>query len=192
MIKPQISYKEIPVISFTYLPMEQIPVIEGIITSSIITEVIPGTLKTCILRRSGIEALHDRYVLFSSADNLCQHYCHICEILKKDIEECNDQWIKDYYQILINRYGKELVDLLVIEDYTIIINKITKVLEFTFDQVYKTSVIRVNFPKYMNTPKEVGSIPFILYSTLKLKFCAIHEQLFQKSGSIIIKKRSDS
>ena len=162
-----------PVVSFMYLHVEQIPLLEELLSSN----------------KEGLHALHSRYVLFGHESIKDHQDCQMFELLAKDIEGCTHKWVREYYHKLIQKHGKEWVDLLVIHDESIIRNKILKILEFAFDSVYKTNTIRVRFQKYTDSPKEYQSISPLLVATLVDNFDIEDRHVATRNCYLTITKR---
>lgn len=166
---------KIGVVSFTYIHLEQIPLLEEILSSN----------------KHGIRQLHERYVLLSNdEENKFHHDCPMIELLKKDVVAVKKEWIAKYYQDLINKYGKELVDLLIIEDAEIIQNKILYILNFAMDQIYKSTTLRVELSQYSGFQDVTSSsMPDLIYSTIGMNFDIIDQYLLGEENYIIIKRR---
>lgn len=154
-----------PVVSFTYLQLEQFSVLEEIFSSNTEDE---------------IKGLHDRYVLFAHEKNKLHHDCPMFEYLLDDINESKVPFILDNYHRLVKKYGKDLVDLLVVSDENTIKNKIIKLLDFTFNNVYDADIIRVEFLRYGSPSKDFISIPSIIYEAIEENYDIINKQLTQQ------------
>jgi hypothetical protein len=136
-----------------------------------------------------IEQIHERYVLLAHDDNEFHHDCPIIELLKSDIDSSKRPLIYEYYQSLIDKYGKESVDLLIVEDEKFIQSKILNILNLAMDQIYKSDTIRVEFLRYTKSPSKVSSIPSLIYLTIGENFDIIDQQLLKQQNYIVIKKR---
>ena len=167
---------ELGVVSFSYIPAESIMALEEIIISSDI-----DTLKK----------ICDRYVLLSNDKaNKFHHDCPIMEIVKSDIDKTtNPSHIRSRYNELINKYGKEVVDLLVVEDSKIIQNKIAEVLNFAMDKIYHSDAIRVEFNRFYNPFMKGTSIPSLIYSVIGENFDIIDQCVIGQPNYVIIKRR---
>lgn len=171
MMKPNLE-----IVSFTYIHLEQLPLLEEILSSN----------------KHGIQQLHDRYVLLSyDKQNKFYHDCPMIELLKKDVLSSGQSWVLKYYNNLIKKFGKELVDLLIIEDEEIIKNKILYIINFAMNFVYKSNALRIEMLKYKESPREISSIPNLIYSTIGENFDIIDQYLLGQQNYIIIKKRSN-
>lgn len=165
---------KIGVVSFSYIHLDSIRILGEVLSSS------SGDL---------IKHLHDRYILTSQDDNEFHHDCPMVELLKKDIDSSR-QLVQDYYQGLINDHGKELVDLLIIEDEKFLQDKILDALNFAMDKIYKSNTIRVEFLKYIRSPSKISSIPNLIYSTIGENFDIIDQCLWGQQNYIIINRRN--
>lgn len=98
------------------------------------------------------------------------------------------------YNKMVNKYGQEFMDILVIKDNDIIIKNITDVINFIFDDVYKVDTINISFID--NTKDESfipsnSNYPNLIYSAIQQHFI-IKEQIFHFGGRVItIKKRRE-
>lgn len=164
------------VVSFTHIIPEEMNVLGELLCSS---------------NPSDIRKLQERYVLLSNDEkNKFHHDCPIIELLKKDIEASKDPLIHKYYNMLIEAFGKDLVDLLIVENEEIIQNKILYILHFAMDQLYKSSILRVEFVRDKEFQREMSSIPNIIYSTLMMNFDIIDQYLLADPNFVIIKRRN--
>jgi hypothetical protein len=165
---------EIGVVSFTYISLEQMPLLEEILSSN----------------KDGIKQLNERYVLLCNDEtNKFHHDCPMIEILKEDIYNFKDFGFIQYYENLKNVYGKELVDLLIIENKEIIQNKLINIINFAMNQIYKSDVIRVELSKFQQSWREKTSIPDLIYSTIGMNFDIIDQYLIEPQSYMIIKRR---
>lgn len=167
---------KIDTISFTYIHLDQMPLLEEILSSN----------------KNGIQELHDRYVLMNyDKGDKSQHDCPIVEILYKDIQNSDRPYIHKYYQYLLKTYTKDLVDLLIIHDETVIVKKILNIINFAMDKIYDTETLKVDLLKFRDSPSEISSMPELIYSTLGMNFDIIDQHLVGKQNYIIIKRRKE-
>lgn len=166
---------KIGVISFTYIPMELIASLEEILSSN-------GSM---------LKDICNRYVLVSNDDtNPLHHDCPIIELVKKDIDAVrNPAIILDQYNNLVEEYGQGVVDLVVLEDDKIIQKKITDVLKFAMDKVYKSDIMRIEFIKYLEPLMYTSSIPNLIYSAAGENFDIIDQRVIGQENYVVIKRR---
>jgi hypothetical protein len=163
------------VVSFSYLPLELLSVVEDILSST----------------TDSIQQIHDRHVLVSNdKGNELYHNCPIMDFLKSDIYNSKNNKIIKCYERFVDKYSKEKVDLLILDDERIIQNKILHILNFAMDSIYKSDTMRVEFYRYKETKDKENSIPNLIYSTIGENFDIKKQYLIGQINYIIIKKRS--
>lgn len=166
---------KIGVVSFNYIPLNLLGVLEGIFSSNTTDK---------------IQQLHDRYVLISNDEkNKLYHDCPMMDFLKKDIDDCGNNRIQEFYKYFIDKYPKEVVDLLIIEDENIIKSKILHMMNFAMNDIYKSNIIKVEFIRYTYQQDFPSSIPKLIYSTAGENFDIKGQYLVGQSNYVIIKRR---
>ena len=166
--------RNIPVLYFTYLVPEQINLVEEIISTSDF-----NSLKNFV----------DRYVLFSKVKDVNFHKCSISEMFLSDVSGAEPH-VSYRYFLMYRTYPKELLDLLFIEDETIIINKIRDIIDFTLKDVCKTDMIYIEIGNHATFYHDTGRMPSVISSALDLYYDIKKRKVFAKDRyQILIEKR---
>ena len=146
-----ININNLPKISFTYFKFDQIPLLDGILSST----------------DNELDQLYDHYTLLNHEDHPLFHSCIIYDILYEDLEKSDLGYIKMFYNDFVEKYGQDKVDR------NILMNKIYDVITFAFDKIYKTDKIVLDFWKMPEVSKYQSSIPDIIYQVATEHFTII-------------------
>lgn len=121
---------------------------------TIIIDYIPADklhLLECILNDTTLSELKvamDNYVLIGTNDDENNdetsyiHMCDIVEILWDDLKSLNDKKTDKCYDELVNKYGKEMMDLLVLFDSSKIKSKLINIINTSFE-AFKTDKLEI-------------------------------------------------
>ena len=163
---------EIGVVSFTYMGIEAIASLEDIMSSDpdVITQIF------------------DRYVLLSNDDNELHHDCPIIELCKSDINFTSMPEERMIYNDLVRKFGKDIVDLFIVEDISKIQNKVLYIINFAMDSIYKTDTIKIEFKRADHKPRK-SSIPSLIYYVLWENFDIKDQCTIGQQNYIVIKRR---
>ena len=143
-------YNGLPVLSFTYLRVDQLPLLESMFSLGI----------------DSVKELNDRYTLIHHHDHPLYHDCPIYQIPYNDI---NDGYLKMFYDEFVNKYGQDCVDMIIPKNEDVIRKNISNVIKFAFEKVYQVDKIKVEFWQSHPTTEKI-SIPNIIYSVLYENF----------------------
>lgn len=165
----------IGVVSFSYVPLNLLGVLEGIFSSTPLDK---------------LQQLHDRYVLVSNDEkNNLHHDCPMMDFLKRDIDDCGSNRIQEFYKYFVEKYSKEVVDLLIVEDEKIIQKKILHMMNFAMNDIYKSDAVKIEFVRYDKRQDYSSSIPELIYSTAGENFDIIEQWLVGQPNYVVIKRR---
>lgn len=172
--------KETGILEFTYVVLESLGSLEGILTAD------PELVKK----------LSDAYALYASDKDMKYHICPIYQIPKKDLENRGERDIPTaIYERLIEKYGKELVDLLVVDEAAIKKNILWSI-KFLMNDIYNSDDIIIKFETIegLNAASimlgRTSSIPDLIYEVIQENFILVDQKKQMRMMSLYIKERS--
>lgn len=152
----------LPRLNFTYFKIDQLPLLEEILSSDI----------------ESLKEMNSRYSLISHTTYPMFHDCNIYNFIYDDLMEYKDSgYLRMFYNEFIEKFGQEKVDLFVVKDKKEIENKIYDAIVFAFDKVYKTDKIEVSFINDPDLFHYSYSILNIIYSVLTDHFTIIKSNI---------------
>ena len=163
----------IPIIEFTYFKPDQISSLEEIISSS-----------------DKLEAFNNRYVLISHEDHPMYNNCIIYDILYSDMKKYNDEYINNFYDKFVEKYGQSNIDKIILKDENPIRNKLYSILVFAFDKVYKCDTIEIRFWKGEEFKDFHSSISNIIYSVIDENFTILNQTNIGRFYQLIISSKT--
>lgn len=167
-----INRDNLPRLNFTYLRMDQFPLLEGILSSNM----------------ENLKMLNDKYSLISHTDYPLFHDCIIYNFIYDDLMKYKEfGYLRMFYNEFVEKFGQEKVDLFVVKDRKEIENKIYDAIVFAFDKIYKSDIIEITFNKDARiSPSALHSITNIIHEIIFNHFTIIEQRYDEVSKNVRI------
>lgn len=156
--------------------------------------------KIMVVKPYALRCVINHYTLTKQQEDPGIHLCSIIEIPFDDLQKIpEDYHLRDTYDRLVKQYGQEVVDICIPKDGSVIKNKITNIITFTMDKVYKSDGLRIEFNKYNmasvdGTPlrrvlRAESSVSNMIYEAAQENFDIVDQDFSSQLCYIQIEKR---
>lgn len=129
--------------------------------------------------------VNSRYSVISHSSEPLLHNCPIIDILQESI--FRDRFLRETYDGYVEKYGQDIVDIFIHKDKKIISNKITSIINFVMDDIYKSNIINIKFRyeiRPMSNPLPY-ELPNLIYHTIQMYFW-VHEKFHMDDGNEVL------
>lgn len=165
-----------PTLNISYLPLNHISLLNDLIQSIEIQEMLSVSEHYVLMRKK------DSSVLNMIQDQIVNLTIH--ELLLDDIINTPLTCIQEPYNDLTQEYDEEVLNLFILKDSKKIETKLYHSINFTMKEFFKTDILQIEFTRY-----PYSSIPKVIYNVLKDNFHIKKHNKMNNPNIIIIKRR---
>ncbi|MCM1439694.1 MAG: hypothetical protein NC131_10935 [Roseburia sp.] len=134
-------------------------------------------------QRDNLEKVAGKYALYGNPGNMILD-CPVPDFYYDEVMEDRTFRQTSTYNRLVETFGQESVDLLVLKDLKVVVQRTRDILDLAMDKVFKCDTMGVVIESENFFPMNYDSVPHAIYATLRTFYgCKSREDVWIKTGS---------